>query len=221
MYSKNDYRYYLENRLMHSEDYLIHGRSHKYIKKIGNRYFYSQHELAAFLNKDKKDRKVTFENYSDPAAGKINYRIDFNKHDGWSDGIGVRYNPNDRNGKRSLMVYDTTKTKWDKKNDDYVYEHKTKGRVTKERAEDGVSYTIDLTNKKKEKKKKKAINTIKKGVSNGADQTVNPGTNRTGRNIGDGAKITKYVGQIGTYNAIDKILQKNYWNAQKKYGKRT
>lgn len=55
MYGKNDYRYYLENRLIHSDDYLAHERSHKYIKKIGKRYFYTQQELAAFLNKDRSN----------------------------------------------------------------------------------------------------------------------------------------------------------------------
>jgi hypothetical protein len=33
-------------------------KSHKYIKKIGNRYFYSQAEIQAFYNKDKTEKDV-------------------------------------------------------------------------------------------------------------------------------------------------------------------
>lgn len=57
MYSRNDYRYYLERRL--NSDYLAHERSHKYIKKIGDRYFYTQQELAAFLNKDRPQNNAS------------------------------------------------------------------------------------------------------------------------------------------------------------------
>ena len=48
MYSKNDYRYYLEKRIR--DDYIAHERSHKYIKKIGDRYFYTTEELTAYMN---------------------------------------------------------------------------------------------------------------------------------------------------------------------------
>lgn len=134
MYSKNDYRYYLENQLIHSDDYLAH--------------------YGVKGMKWKNHKKVTLENRVDPYTGRKDYRIDFNKHDGWSDGIGIHYDPGKVTGKRSISVYDTTRTKWDKKNDDYVYEKKKKGRITKERAEDGLSYTLDLSKKKKSKKNK-------------------------------------------------------------------
>lgn len=168
MYSKNDYRYYLERRL--DSDYLAHERSHKYIKKIGDRYFYTQQELAAFLNKD-NPKKVTLERRVDPTTGTRDYRIDFNKHEHWSDGVGVRITPKSKYGPKSISVYDTTKTKWDSKNDDYVYEKKTKGRVTKERAEDGVSYTVDLS--KKKSKVKNSASDVTKGLSRGISGKLN------------------------------------------------
>ena len=61
----------------------------------------------------------------------------------------------DIGGKKRLSVYNTTRTKWDKKNDDYVYENKKKGRFSKQRAEDGVEYSIDLSKPKNRKKKRR------------------------------------------------------------------
>ena len=142
MYSKNDYRYYLEHRLSESDDYLAH------------------YGVKGMKWKQHKKRDVTFEKRIDPTTGTRDYRIDFNKHKNWSDGIGVRVTPKNKYTNRSISVYNTTRTKWDKKNDDYVYEHKKKGRLTKERAEDGVSYTLDLS-KKKRKKKKKLVDHLK------------------------------------------------------------
>lgn len=154
MYSKNDYRYYLDNRLMHSDDFLAHygvrGMKWKH-RKGGNP------EIDPKLSG--RARKNAINDFSirrstDPHTGTKELRLDFNKHKGWSDGIGVRYNSGKKGSKKSLSVYDTTKTKWDKKNDDYVYENKKKGRLTKVRAEDGVEYKIDLSKKKKKSKKK-------------------------------------------------------------------
>lgn len=134
MYSKNDYRYYRENRLLYSDDFLAHYgvKGMKWGKK-----------------------KVTFEKRTDSYSGAKDYRIDFNKHEHWSDGIGIRYDNGKKTGKKSLSVYNTTRTKWDKKNDDYVYENKKKGRFSKQRAEDGVEYSIDLSKRKKKKKKRR------------------------------------------------------------------
>lgn len=39
------------------EDYLCHKKKHKYIKKIGNRYFYSIDELKAYMDKSKASRE--------------------------------------------------------------------------------------------------------------------------------------------------------------------
>ena len=142
MYSKNDYRYYLENQLIHSDDFLAH-----YGVK-GMKWKHRKHD-------------VTFERNIDPTTGGKEYRIDFNKHDGghrkggWSDGVGVRYTPKNKYTNRSISIYDTTRTKWDKKADDYVYENKKRGRLTKTRAEDGLEYRLDLSKKKKNKANKK------------------------------------------------------------------
>lgn len=135
MYSKNDYRYYLEHR-MAEENYLAH------------------YGVKGMKWKHRKN-DVTFEKNIDSTTGRRDYRIDFNKHDGWSDGIGIRYTPKNKYTNRSLSVYDTTRTKWDKKNDDYVYENKKRGRLSKTRAEDGVEYELDLSSRKKNKKSNK------------------------------------------------------------------
>ena len=121
-------------------------RKHKYIKKIGNRYFYTQQEIAAYMQGKKKD--VTFEKNTstDLDGNKVkDYRIDFNKHDGghngggWSDGIGVKV------GGKKITMYNTTNQKYMKNPD---VKNDTKGRLTTEYAEDGVTRTLDYSSKK-------------------------------------------------------------------------
>lgn len=127
-------------------------RKHKYIKKIGNRYFYTQQEIAAYLKEKKGD--VTFEkNTYDTADGSMrDYRIDFNKHDGghkkggWSDGVGIRV------GNKKVEVYNTTNKKYEKNPD---VKNDTKGRVTTQYAEDGVTRTLDYSNRKTFNKRQK------------------------------------------------------------------
>ena len=117
-------------------------KTHKYIKKIGNRYFYTQQEIQKYLEGKKKD--VTFEKntYSD---GTKDYRIDFNKHDGghkgggWSDGVGIR------TGNKTIEVYNTTNKKY-QKNPEVRGDHK--GRFRTEYAEDGSRYSLDYSDKK-------------------------------------------------------------------------
>ena len=126
-------------------------RKHKYIKKIGNRYFYTQQEIAAYLKAKKGD--VTFEKntYDGPDGKEKDYRIDFNKHDGghkkggWSDGVGVRV------GDKKVTVYNTTNQKYWK--DGERATEKRRGRLTREYAEDGSAYTLDVSNKKTHKKR--------------------------------------------------------------------
>lgn len=139
MYSKNDYRYYLENQLIHSDDFLAHYgvKGMKWRQHLKGKY---------------KDATLEKNDYNSKDFVSKERRLDFNKHKHWSDGIGVRYTHDKKTGSRQLQLYDTTKTKYDKKKDDYVYEKKRRGRVTKSRAEDGVEYNIDLSRRKRYKK---------------------------------------------------------------------
>lgn len=124
-------------------------RKHKYIKKIGNRYFYTQQEIQAYLQ-GKKQNGITLEKSTyDTPDGKVkDYRIDFNKHKGWSDGVGVRV------GDKRVQVYNTTNKKYWK--DDERWSVKRHGRLKSEYAEDGSSHTLDLSNKKTFKKRQAA-----------------------------------------------------------------
>lgn len=124
-------------------------RKHKYIKKIGNRYFYTQQEIAAYLKGKKGD--VTFEKNKD-GYGNTDYRIDFNKHDGghkgggWSDGIGVI------TGNKQLTVYNTTNKAYEKNPD---VKGDNKGRFRREYAEDGARYSLDYSDRKTYRKRQR------------------------------------------------------------------
>lgn len=148
------------------ELYHSSNRKHKYIKKIGKRYFYTQQEIAAYLDGKKKD--VTFEkgteyDYDDynsktnKAPKMKDYHLDFNKQKGsytytdsngkkhkqdytMSDKIGVRV------GNKKIQVYNTTNKKY--YNDDERWSVKRRGRLKSEYAEDGSVHTLDLSNKK-------------------------------------------------------------------------
>ena len=132
-------------------------RKHKYIKKIGNRYFYTQDEIKAYLDGKKPKNDVTFEkNTIETRDGKMkDYRIDFNKHDGghkkggWSDGVGVRV------GNKKVQVYNTTNKKYWKNDEEYI--EKKRGRLTSSYAEDGSEHTLDLSKKKRKKKNAKSV----------------------------------------------------------------
>ena len=66
MYSKNDYRYYLEHRLGESNDYLAHygvkgmkWNKHKALKTIGNTaQFVSDKGFLSYVDTEKKSNKV-------------------------------------------------------------------------------------------------------------------------------------------------------------------
>ncbi len=137
-------------------------RKHKYIKKIGKRYFYTQQEIKAYLDAKKKD--VTFEkgdsyDYDSADGSKMkDYHIDFNKQKGsytdakgkkheytMSDKIGVKV------GNKKVQVYNTTNQKYWK--DDERWSTKRHGRLKSSYAEDGSSHTLDLSDKKTFKKR--------------------------------------------------------------------
>lgn len=132
------------------ELYHASNRKHKYIKKIGKRYFYTQEEIAAYLKAKKgdvtfeKETRLDYRNVGDDKKMK-EYRVDFDKHydkDGnriWSHGVGVQI------GNKKISVYNTTNKKYEKdpdvKGDD-------RGRFRREYAEDGATYSLDYSDKK-------------------------------------------------------------------------
>lgn len=148
-------------------------RKHKYIKKIGDRYFYTQQEIAAYLKEKKKD--ITFEKgtTSDYDAIDLNtmtapkmkdYHLDFNKQKGsytykdengkthkqdytMSDKIGVKV------GNKKIKFYNTTNRKWEKNPD---VKQDNKGRFRRSYAEDGSEYTLDYSDRKTFAKREKA-----------------------------------------------------------------
>ena len=136
-------------------------RKHKYIKKIGKRYFYTQEEIKAYLE-GKKPKDLTIE--KDDYNGEKGYHLDFNKEQGkfqykdskgkvhtdtytMSDKIGVSYDKKNKN----LKLYNTTNKKFYKNDEKLI--RKSKGRVTTEYAEDGVRRQIDLSKDKHNIKK--------------------------------------------------------------------
>lgn len=133
-------------------------RKHKYIKKIGNRYFYTTQEIKAYLEGKKPKSDLTFEK-GDYGEGTKDYHLDFNKEKGsftdskgkkhtytMSDKIGVRVDKKNKN----VELYNTTNKKYWKNDEKLI--RKSKGRVTTEYAEDGVSRKIDLSKDKRNKK---------------------------------------------------------------------
>ena len=120
-------------------------RKHKYIKKIGNRYFYTQQEIAAYLKGKKGDISLEKNTYDGPGGKERDYHVSFNKHDGWSDKVGVRV------GDKKISVYNTANQKFYK--DGERWSVKRHGRLKSEYAEDGSTHTLDLSDKKTFKKR--------------------------------------------------------------------
>ena len=133
MYSKNDYRYYLENRLIHSDDYLAHYgvKGMKWKQHVRNKFN---------------------ENYS---VYNMSGRHEYGGHTyDWKErGIESRKNPNkylsvgsvNVDGKKSVDIY----TGPSKKERDIK-----KGRVGIYTGSEGSHISIDTTKKKKSKKNK-------------------------------------------------------------------
>ena len=130
---------------------LYHARSHKYIKKIGNRYFYTQEEIRAYL--DGKKPQVSVEKTKtydyDSASNKKNMKdVHINyKKDGWDEKAGVRV------GNKKIEIYNTGNRKAEK---DDRWSVKRHGRLKTEYAEDGSEYTLDLASKNKYKARRKS-----------------------------------------------------------------
>ena len=127
MYSKNDYRYYLENQLIHSDDYLAH-----YGVK-GMKW---------------KQHKKQYDVYS------INGRRDYSGYNYREAGIESRTNPNKYlsvgsrkydSGKKTVDIY-TGPSKKERSI--------KKGRISIDTGSEGSHISIDTTKKKKSKKNK-------------------------------------------------------------------
>lgn len=63
MYSKNDYRYYLENQLAHSDDFLAHygvkgmkWKNHKKTSNIEVNHFDTKEEAQQYINSQRKKK---------------------------------------------------------------------------------------------------------------------------------------------------------------------
>lgn len=156
-------------------------RKHKYIKKIGKRYFYTQQEIAAYLKAKRGDvtfEKGTVDDYTEynsktkKSPTMKDYHLDFNKEKGtytyrdskgkthtenytWSDKIGVRV------GNKKVQFYNTKNQKYYK--DGERVTNQRRGRFTREYAEDGSNYTLDLSDKKTHKKRAAAADKRYKG----------------------------------------------------------
>ena len=82
-------------------------RKHKYIKKIGNRYFYTQQEIAAYLEGKTKGigvEKGEWIDGSGPEKSKY-YKLNLKNDDGVKSGIGVAV------GNKSVSVFNEMNTK--------------------------------------------------------------------------------------------------------------
>lgn len=128
-------------------------RKHKYIKKIGDRYFYTQQEIAAYLQA-KKPKDVGFEKttWLDGTGDKqVNvYKLNLGSKNGMVNSVGVAA------GNKTVSAFnssDKVTTKNAKKyNNEYVT--KRRGRLTSEYdPEFGSYHTLDLAKKKDYKKR--------------------------------------------------------------------
>lgn len=129
-------------------------RKHKYIKKIGNRYFYTQQEIAAYLEGKKspvefdKIKSFNENGTSKTVGGRVYY--DKNKNGGYDKSIGVMKE------NKKITAYAPTKKK------DGV---KKTGRLTREYNDGFVDYTLDLSKKKKQPKKGGKLKEVKEAVA--------------------------------------------------------
>ena len=82
-------------------------RKHKYIKKIGNRYFYTQQEIKAYLEGKTKGvgiEKGEWIDGSGPEKSKY-YKLNLKNDDGVKSGVGVAV------GNKSVSVFNEMNTK--------------------------------------------------------------------------------------------------------------
>lgn len=147
MYSKNDFRYYRENRLMHSDDFLAHygvkGMKWK-VRKINYGGYFEGNDFST------RGRGLAIENES---TGK-EYGVHYAK---WGKG---------KNPKNKALVF--TKENRKRKNAGKLVD-KTKGRINVFGDKAHKEVTIDL-NKRKPKKKSKKGKDVARSISSGAQK---------------------------------------------------
>ena len=127
-------------------------RKHKYIKKIGNRYFYTQQEIAAYLKSKKGDVGIEKGQWIDGTGpDMVNYRtLNLKKENGVKSGIGIAY------GNKTVSVYNQLTTEKNAKKYDNKYVTKRRGRLESNYdPEFGSYHTLDLADKKTYKKRAK------------------------------------------------------------------
>lgn len=132
--------------LMHS-DVLMHKKDHKYIKKIGDRYFYTTQELQAFYEKAKEKSPVTItKGEADHYDNTKSKYIDISsKKDPWKYAEIAIQKDKGSSGRRKLKLYTGEHTDDD---NDFRTKRYAKGRIKKEVSPEGTVYTMDITKKK-------------------------------------------------------------------------
>jgi len=152
MYSKNDYRYYLERRCAESSDFLMHygvkGMKWKHHKSPFKIYNDTGESSYGDVDPGKKTKYSTYRYHE---VG-IESRKNPNKY------ISVSTRTSKNTGRRQLNVY-TGKTS--KK-----YSEKKIGPVTRIRGEEGTRYKMDITSRKTKKKlkSKRMANRLSYGI---------------------------------------------------------
>lgn len=141
MYSKNDYRYYLENQLIHSDDFLAH------------------YGVKGMKWKVHKNRIVRNEDWGD-GAKRTYYQLN-GKVGSYGDKVGI-IKTNNRD-ERSISAFNTKNRKYFR--DGEKYTKKKLGRLSVEYAEDGAQYKLDLSSNKQRKRmrKKKTRQAVNEG----------------------------------------------------------
>ena len=130
-------------------------RKHKYIKKIGNRYFYTQQEIKAYLEA-KKPKDVGFEktSWTDGSGDKqVNvYKVNLGSKDGVVNSVGVAA------GNKTVSAFNATNKAAARNAKKYGNEYVTKrrGRLSSQYdSEFGSYHTLDLAGKSEYKKRAK------------------------------------------------------------------
>lgn len=137
-------------------------RKHKYIKKIGNRYFYTQQEIKAYLEgkkpKDVGFEKTTWIDGTGEDQVKV-YKMNLGSKDGVVNSVGVAA------GNKTVSAFNATNRAAARNAKKYGNEYVTKrrGRLSSEYdSEFGSYHTLDLASKKEYKKRAKEIGDRKK-----------------------------------------------------------
>ncbi len=119
-------------------------KSHKYIKKIGNRYFYTQQEIQAYLQGKKKTvgvEKGEWIDGSGPEKSKY-YKVNLKDDDGIKRGVGVAV------GNKSISVFNEMNNKKVEKKYDGNQATRRTGRLRSSYDPDAGSYhTLHLDKK--------------------------------------------------------------------------